>query len=796
MNWRRGFAGTGVLAGAGAAIVAGAFFWWSRHGLPQRAGEARIAGLRAAVEIRFDDAAVPHVRAESLADLARAVGWLHANERLGQMELARRHVAGRLSERIGPATVARDVAMRRLQLARTAERMAAELSDESRAVLEAYAAGVDAWVASRDGDLPPDLVLLGGEIEPWRIEDSLGIALAMAETLSHSAARDLRRLRWFVELSPERARDLLGRPQAEVDGEVLALAEPFRDDGASPRLDPLDAVEVQDGSNNWAVAASRTERGGALVANDPHLQLGLPPLWYQAHLRCPEYEAGGFTLPGLPIVVIGQGPRVAWGFTNTELDVCDVFLERVGADGRSVERDGELVPLEIEEELVLVDGAEPVEVEIATSDIGPFHAATAETPAYSLAWTGHAAFDPLAPFLRLARAGSVADVEGAIEGCVSPVQNLVCGDAGGAILFTVLGRGVERPYGDGSLPLPAWRRDRHWKGLAPRSHAPRSERPASGVLVTANHDTRPSGFAFDFPLDPAPEHRARRIEQRLLERDDWTADSLAELQVDATSLYAREVVESLGEPGPGASEAARRALECLRGWDGTMDGSGAAALYALLERRLDAGIFVDDLFERDLPRLTHPERSRALLDVLQGRLREDWFDDRRTAEVETRRATIETALARAWNDGRGRWGDDPARWSYGELHRWRPGHSLGIVPVLGRFFERPARGVPGSDTTPCVFSGRWVDEVEVERGRARFRGGEIEVGHGASLRLVADCADPDRSLAVLPGGQAGHPFDEHYDDQLELHLAGELRRMRWSEAAIEAATRSRLVLAP
>ena len=765
------------LAALLALVVVGigvAFLWWREHGRPQRDGRAVIATLASSVSVRFDDAAVPHVSAATLADAARALGWLHANERMGQMELQRRYAAGRLAEIVGPDALPSDRRMRQLGIARAARANFEACSQTSRDLLTAYTQGVNAWLDAKRDDLPPDLVLLRCSPEPWRETDSLGIQLLMAQMLSFGEWRERARMRWLSALGLERTRELMGMPTLAVDDAILALA-------GRNQSEPAPAEKPSNGSNNWAVAGERSETGSALVANDPHLALDLPSLWYQAQIRCAEYEAAGFTIPGLPMVVIGQGPRVAWGFTNTELDVCDLFLERMSEDERSVERDGEWLPLRVERETIRVRDAADEEFEWRASDIGPLYSSLERglRTTYSIAWTAYTPFDPLEPFVALARAKAVAEVPSIAGRFVCPPQNLVCGDVEGAIAHTILGRSVARGAGEGKLPLPAWKRANHWQGLALHEHTPLSLQPASGLLATANEDSRPPDFPHSYPQDSAAPQRGERIRERLAERSNWNVDSLATVQVDTTSLYARELVAKLPEPVEGT--AAHRAWRALRNWDGNMTLRGASALYALLERELGTRIFGDELATTS--GLLYSDRYRVLLEVLDGRLDERWCDDVRTDARETRSDIVTAALGASWEQGSARFGDDIAQWDYGALHVWTPEHKLGALPVVGSFFNRAANPVPGNDTCPCVFTGSWSGE-------------HIDVNHGASLRFVADCADPDRSLAVLPGGQSGHPFDEHYGDQIELYLRGEARVQHWTDAAIRAHTVSTLELLP
>lgn len=785
MNVRKLVRGTAWVVAIVAAASTAAFLWWRSSGRPQREGEAPLAGLGADVEVRFDDAGVPHVRAGSLEDAARALGWLHANDRMGQMELLRRYAQGRLAEIVGPAAARSDRNVRELRYPQTVAALEAALGDESRAVLTAYAQGVNAWLEQRDGDLPPDLLLLRVRPAPWTPRDSLCVQLRMSQMLSYSVGREFTRTRWLHELGERPAQILIGARLDDVPPATLKeLSERWA--AASDTQKAQAAKVTSNGSNNWAVAGARSTSGNALVANDPHLSLGLPALWFQAQIRAPDYEAAGFTIPGLPVVVIGQGPRLAWGFTNTELDVCDAFLETLSEDGRSVRRDGAWSAVRVQPERVVVRGEADLEFDALSTDIGPL-LSTANGLRYSVAWTGHQAFDPLRTFLGLARASGVDAAPALARDFIGPPQNLVCGDASGAIAYVLLGRNVERGAGSGRVPLLAENTAHHWRGLRPYEHAPSSIRPADGQLVTANNDLRPALAEYPFPQDAASDHRARRIAERLAERERWDASALGALQSDSVSLYALELVAAVAElasvPGPPLAEDAQRALAGLRAWDGDMAEHGPSALYFLLEAQLDTWIG-----ETTRAALSFPERDRVRLEALLGRLDEPFLTAREESAqaLGLRRAKVLDALSRAWREGAQVFGAELSKWNYGARHTWRPEHPLATIPLLGRAFDAGEHPVPGSGTSPCVFSG--------PRQRAADGVPRVAVEHGASLRFVADCGAPDASLAVIPGGQSGHPFDAHYADQVSTYLAGELRAVRWSEAAIEAATRARLRL--
>lgn len=763
-----------------AVLAAGAgFFWLSRSGLPLRSGHAAIFELAAPVQVRFDTWGVPHVEAKTSRDLAMAIGWLHANDRLMQMELGRRAAAGRIAEIAGEDALPLDVAALDLRLYETAERIEQRLSVEHRGWLEAYALGVNSWLQRRPNGLPPECVALRIEPRPWRVADSLAIQLLLARELSYPARFEEQRWAWLRSAGIDRLNDLSDGAPLRLDGEVERFLRdhPRRSRPATPGEEP------QKGSNNWALGATRTKSEAPLVANDPHLELAIPGTWYQALLRSPEYDVMGLTLPGLPLVVIGQNANLAWSFTNTELDNNDLFLEEPSPDGNSVRRGDRFVPLTVETVRIPVRGRSDVEHVLRRSDLGPYFPAdaTRDLPARSLVWTAHALFDPFDAFVGLARAESVDEVPALVADFICPVQNLIVADRRGGLLFTVMGALPERARGDGRLPLPAWDSANHWVGLRPANANPTLRAPKDDLLATANNDVRPEGYALPMPAEFDMDFRVQRIRERLAARVSWWPADCADVQADVVSLHARSLVSLLPESVEGEAGFARNSLI---GWDGSMQLQGVAALYALVERELFRAIYSDELERFEMRALPGFGRGEALLRALDGRLPAIWFDDLRTAgRVETLADVVQTALTRAWREGSRRFGPDVSTWDYGALHRWTARHPLSALPFGKSLLERGPFAVPGSATTIAAFSGPW-------------RGDAIEVRHGPSMRWVADTGDPDRSLCVLPTGQSGHPGDEHYADQIPVFLAGKTHSMHWSESAIAAATVSTLMLTP
>lgn len=744
-------------------------------GRPARAGEHRLTGLGARAEVRFDRWGVPHVTAASADDAFAALGYLHANDRMAQMELGRRAAFGRLAEVFGEQALSNDVYFRNLRLDRTAEASFESLSASSRRRLDAYARGVNAWLGERGSDLPPDLRMLGIKPEPWRPVDSLAFALLMARDLSFWQGRPEEvRFQWLRAFGAEKTAELLGAPDLHVPGAIAALAA----ESAGPL--PADAPATDPpGSNNWAIGPSRTAAGKAMIANDPHLGLFLPSIWYQVLLRSPDYEAAGMTLPGAPAVVLGRGRHVAWAFTNTMLDDQDLFFEKLDPAGKLYLRGEEWKPLVVEEAVIRIRGGKTHPLTLRSTDRGPLLGADSQRglPPRSLAWTAHAGGDALAAIAGMAMASNPAELQTAVDGFFCPAQNVVAAFETGELLFTMIGRVPQRRQGDGVLPAPGWDLAYGWDGLRPRETNPTIEAPADDLLVTANHDIRPAGYPLALTSDFFEPHRAMRIRERLEERRDWRLEDFAHLQTDAVSVYAREVVELLGE---GFTEDAAAALEVLHSWNGEMAARGPAALYALVERNLLAEAFGDEMRREGL---ALPTDRSLLLRTLRGQVSEDWLDDVTTPAREGRGEIVGRALTAAWREVRERWGTKPEQWQWDAMHPLDLRHRLDAVPVYGAWARRGPYPVSGSATTILAFGGRW-------------EAGTYAITYGPSMRWVVDWSRPEAALAVLPGGQSGHPADPHYDDQIPLYLEGRHHDAPWSEEAIASAAVSTLRLVP
>jgi penicillin amidase len=746
--------------------------------LPDAREELAIPGLSAPVTVTLDGDGIPRIAAETERDAAVALGYLHARDRMFQMDSMRRGAEGRLAELAGESALRLDRFTRTLGLAHRARADLEAATPEARDMLQAYADGVNAWIAVRGRLAAPEFLVLG-EPEPWKPEHSILWGKVMGLWLSGSWRRDLDRARLATTLPPERLRllwpedDSPGRADLGVAlapgalGRVLAQVPVFG----------VDAPLPDSASNAWAVGPGRSASGAPLLASDPHLGFQAPIIWYLARIELPggRFRAGA-TAPGVPAVVIGRNELLAWGFTTTHSDTQDVFIERlVGADAYATP-DGPR-PFTVREERIAVRGRDQPEIlrvretrnGPVISDLDPDAGLPAGT-VLSVAMANLAAEDT-APdgLIALNRATTLDAAREAAARLTSPPQNLMVAEASGRIAQYLVGRTPLRRSGDGALPAPGWDGAADWTGFVPFDAMPHVEDPSGGVLAAANSRPAPPDHPVFLGRDWFGDWRLRRIAELLAARPRHDAAGFAAMQRDIVSPFAREVLPALRAVVPSAEAARAHAL--LRDWDGTMAAEAPqpllfhAWLRAFKALALEAGgaAAAEDVAGPEFLRLLlHPDgRGRA------------WCGPDACA------ALLSRALDAAVRELAATQGSDPAGWRWGAVHVARFEHPLlRFVPVLGAMtrLEVPTGG----------------DGETISRGG--FRGGAtmpFAHGHGAGLRAVFDLADPDGVLVMIATGQSGHPFSDGWGGMLQRWRDGDVLRL--GRVADREAGRIRLV---
>lgn len=773
-----------------AVLVPGGFLLWMRAEVPTGKGTLALPGLSAPVEVLRDGKGVPHIMAANLGDAYFALGHAHAQDRLFQMEFMRRVGAGRVAEvvgtRFGSWAVDIDRMMRTLGLYRRAESSLAALPPETREALDRYAAGVNAYLATRRDALPIEFQLLRLEPEPWRPADSLVWGKLMALQLSGNYREELRNARLLQTFTSDRIRDLY--PEAPADSPVTLAAE-LKDLRFDRALATLPDLGPDLASNEWLVDGRGTVTGKPILANDPHLGLEAPILWYLARIVTPEVTIAGGTVPGVPMHVLGHNGHVAWGFTTTHSDTQDLFVERLDPqDSTRYLTPGGAEPFRTRNEVIRIAGQPDLTITVRETRHGPVISDVdggTGAPAghvMALAFTGLVEDDSTAGGLhRLTLARSVAEASVALTLHKAPQQNVVYADTSGATAFMAPALVPIRRKGDGRTPVPGWTGEYDWTGTIPYDELPRALDPPSGRIVNANNRVvgpdYPHHLASEWP-DPV---RARRIGQ-MLDRDvTLSVDRAATQQMDAVSLHARALLPVLLPTRPG-NEREVQALALLRSWDGTMARDRAEPLiYAWWLRELVRRLTADELGELfpaywDL----RAEAVRHMLTEAQG-----WCDDVSTPTPESCADALSASLATALAAITKRHGNDMSGWSWGLEHKAVLNHRLlGKIPVLGSLFD-----------LSVATDG---DVHTVNRGTTRVASNEAPFSHvhGPGFRAVYDLADLANSRFVIATGQSGNPLSPHWGDFTTLWADGGAVTLAGTSDQLRAGGAERLLLTP
>ena len=641
-------------------------YLYLRQSLPQTEGRLRIDGLNNPVEIVRDRYAVPHIYAQSWNDAHFALGFVHAQDRLWQMEMNRRIASGRLAELLGDSALDADKLFRTLGIRHSAQASLRHFNDETRGTLASYAAGVNAFHKQRLGPLPPEFLILGIEPEPWDPVDSVAWGKMMAWDLGGNWRTELLRLRLSQKLTPLQISEFLppypgdaaavlpdlGKIYAELANSAQKLAEVI------PGTD-----ETAVGSNNWVVAGQRSETGKPLLANDPHLGLTTPAIWYFAHLSVRGENVIGATLPGTPIVVLGRNDRIAWGFTNTGPDVQDLFIERLDPkdSNRYLAPDGYRNFL-VRREAIRVKGKPDVSIAIRESRHGPI-VSDVVTTAARVAPAGHVlAFNWTA--LReddissqgagmLERAKNWSEFLAAARDYHSPQQNMVYADVEGNIGFIAPGRVPIRKRENllqGQAPVPGWDAVYDWQGFIPFEELPKNFNPASGVVVTANQKIVSNDYPHFISREWAPPHRADRIEGLLRVQGKHSVESFRRIQADVTSLAMQDILPLLLAV-PVDNEETRKIHSQLSAWNGEMSAERPEPLIAAAWCRELTRLVYSDELGPELFTDSWDQRVVFMRNVLQDTAGQSrWCDDITTPQRETCADLIKRALVLAVAD--------------------------------------------------------------------------------------------------------------------------------------------------
>lgn len=816
MVWIKRFFGGVLLL---VLLLAAAIGIYVYRSFPALDGELKVGGLGAAVNVARDGADVTHIKARTPRDAWMALGYVHAQERGWQLEFNRRVMHGQLSEVLGEATLDTDKLMRTLGIMEAAQRQWQALPAEARQALQAYSDGIQAFYAGSGQALPPEFHILGvkpgGNGQPWTPQDSVGWALMMALDLGGNWGNEFARLSAARVLSTDELWQLFTpypgeAPASRTDfARLYAGLGVFRQDaiktGAvtpyperaggffglkkSASAEQL-ALDINDwaasignvegkGSNNWVLAGSHTASGKPLLANDPHLGLSAPAIWYFARLQAPAGQGAdgkptpaldviGATLPGLPFVVLGRTARVAWGFTNTGPDVQDLYLEQINPANPQQYRvpgsgPAQWAAFKIRSETIKVKGKADVTLQVRSSRHGPVlsdaqkpHGELLDTGKYviSLRWSALETDNRTAlAALRANQAQSVDELIAAYADHHSPMQNVVMADVAGKVAYKAIGKVPLRKADNdilGVAPSPGWDARYDWAGWLPYAQTPQADAPGigkKGWFSNANQSVVPPGSDLFLGQDWVVPYRFERIEQLLAARPRHDAASMQAIQADLLSPATTRLLPFLQKTASQHPLAAAAQAQ-LAGFDGVMRADSAAPLiFSVWVDELTRGVLSGKLGEARLKSMYGKRHFRSAIEEIMERDDKAWCGAGGCAAQST------AALDRALTVLQATRGDQPAAWKWGDVHQALSAHRpFSNVPALARFFDV---SVPtGGDSFTVNVGQYWPND-------ARF---PFANRHAASLRAVYDLADLEKSQFIYQTGQSGLVFSSRYRD--------------------------------
>ncbi len=799
-------------------LAVGLVYYLASRSLPNYNQTVEVVGLEAPVEIVRDNANVPHIFGGSDGDVFFGLGYAHAQDRLWQMTILRRTAQGRLSEILGTRTVSYDRLLRRLDLYRLAVQSLEDQDAATQQALSAYAAGVNARLAEINrealGRGAPEMFLFNAPIAPWSPADSLAIVKLMALRLTGQVGEEVLRARVALMLNdPARLMDIL--PDAPGTG-VAALPEYASLFPDAPRYtatvprsdDPLSPVAprgLAGASNTWTAAPSRSASGGTLLANDPHLPLSAPSIWYLARLELAGGGVIGGTIPGVPVVLTGRSARLGWGLTSSHLDDQDVFIEQLNPDNPEEYLTPEgYKTFESRPSIIKIKDAPPITLTLRWTDNGPvlpgsdFDLGAVTPPGHvaSLSWTALSPDDTsVSAAIALMGAGTVQEAIAIAEGFLAPSQNLSLVDQD-TIAMKLIGTVPKRDPGhqtQGRMPSQGWLAENLWQGRMPYAQNPEFVSPRGGILGNTNNKVVDRPFPNHISFNWGDTQRVTRWQRLMQSRQVHTRDSFIEAQLDTVSVTARTLLPLIGadlwftgEAAPEGTPQRQRqiALSLLADWNGQMNEHLPEPLiYAAWVRALQDRLIRDELgpLADEFTRVSPLFIERVYRDVEGAAV---WCDVRNSAPKETCTDMARLALddALIWIGETYGTALESLRW--GDAHQARQDHEvLSEVPVL-RYFVNIRQSTSGGDNT-------------LLRGATSGRGPEpFQNVHGAGYRGVYDFADPDSSVFITSTGQSGHFLSRYYDDLAQLWRRGEYIPMSLDEGLARAASVGVTILTP
>lgn len=791
-------------------FAVGTYVWFYRMAhasLPQLDGSISVPGLQAPVNVVRDTHGVPHLTASSLEDLFLAQGYITAQDRLWQMDMTRRFAGGQLSEILpassGPAPFTsrftgvtrprttwldHDKQQRILRLRAVAERVALQLPARDRKYFEQYARGINLYIEQHRDHLPVEFRLLDYRPSPWTVADSVLVGISMSQLLNPQYETEYWREKIGAKLSPELMADLYpatswrDRPPASAanDGAaVLDVPEEPQPEGKTPedgttKLGPgvilPDCESCLPGSNNWTVSGAHSTTGKPLLSNDMHLPHQLPGIWYELQLHSGDFNVTGFSLPGVPFVVVGHNQRIAWGFTNLNPGVQDLFIENFNSSGEYQTPTGWQKP-EVDHEVIHVRGKPDVTFDVMVTRHGPIISdlLPGENRKIALEWIIYDSHPMNTPLFDLDSAQNWEQFRRAFSQWSTPSQNVVYADVDGHIGYQAMGFVPIRASGDGTVPTSGADGKHDWTGYLPFDKLPSLYDPPSGIIATANGRITPDGYPYLLATQWFPPYRTERIYHVLESKAKFSPDDMLALQTDVTSEYDRFFADRFVyaiDHNPKASERARKAADVMRGFDGRMAIDSASPTIEVIARQVLWKLLLEAKLGNDWINYEWSESSVALENIVQNQP-DRWLPPGYGSFNELLTAAVDKAASYGPSDLKS--------WKYGDEFPVEINHPLfGGIPIVSR----------------------WTGPGRLPQSGGTYTVKQVGRHFGPSERMTVDFSNLDGSHFNIVLGESGQLFSPYYMDQWDAWYNNKTFSMPYSDKAVEEAKSHELRLAP
>ena len=790
---------------SGAIIIAFLLiWWWIDHPLPQYAGEKTLPGLKANVDIYTDPYGVPHVFAKNEDDLFFTAGYIAASERLFQLSTVALSVRGELASALGDDLLGSDIYLRTWRIHATAKKMINAMAPDNRRIFEFFCKGINSRIDEVKKDPPIEFKILGIDPPYWDPSIVAGYARMMAHEMQGAWEPEIVYGAVASYFGEEKLAELIPGYSANlpiIAGDTLNYLKPVFDEIIKQEFalrDLFGKHNADVGSNNWVVSGKLTASGKPLLANDPHLAYTQPPRWFEIHLKGGRFDVSGTCIAGIPIPVIGQNSKVAWGFTNSMVDDVDFFVETINPNNpNEYKSDDKWLPMEIVEENIPLKNGSDTTITIRMTHHGPIISdihglLTEKNIAMSMSWTGHWVTTEMDAWVTLNTMENWDDFSAGVELFGVPGQNIVYADVEGNIGWRPAVFVPIRKDGFSMIPRPGHDSSYDWKGKIPYDEMPYLYNPDKGFISTANNKTIDNSFPYYISGLWADPSRAEQIQRRLNAIENMTVDDMKSIQLDHTSPFAQEVIPYIWSTETGEEVGnLKRAYEFLKKWNGveSVDSEAALVFHATM-RNLVLNIYGDELA---LLGDNYLEAYTGLKYLVHRKIREvlktgesSWIDNITTPNhVETLNEIVTKSVVDAVEELEYTYGVNVSNWKWGDAHTLTHPHMLSDVKILNWLFNLnvgPFRS-GGSDKTPNA-GGYSFNEPYLQTA-------------GASMRRIVDFSNMNETQFILPTGQSGIPSSPHYRDQAEMYHSGEYRNTWFDENFIRTNSQFRhLVLMP